>query len=181
MYMNFKVIVFSGNDLILLQTFQRHRCKNIQHQHSGLADGRKYNVMVFFSQLLLYFVTLYLQREGDELLPGYLSLHQTCESLNLKWTPNQLINSEQNSTGDKLHTHTEETNHNSPSIPTATPVENGFVLTSYCLPQYFVFSLIITVGVNVLLITQISQYSTWIDIDLLFLSMSFRCQQTYYI
>ena len=130
--------------------------------------------MVLFSQLLWYFVTLYLQREGDELLLGYLSLHQTCESLNLKWTPNQLINSEQNSTGDKLHTHTEETNHNSPSIPTATPVENGFVLTSYCLPQYFVFSLIITVVVNVLLITQISQYSTWIDIDLLFLSMSFQ-------
>ncbi|XP_029468392.1 small G protein signaling modulator 2 isoform X2 [Rhinatrema bivittatum] len=31
-------------------------------------------------------------REGMEPLPGYLSLHQSAESLTLKWTPNQLMN-----------------------------------------------------------------------------------------
>lgn len=27
-----------------------------------------------------------------EAVPGYLSLHQSAESLTLKWTPNQLMN-----------------------------------------------------------------------------------------
>ncbi|XP_030041588.1 small G protein signaling modulator 2 isoform X2 [Microcaecilia unicolor] len=31
-------------------------------------------------------------KEGMEPLPGYLSLHQSAESLTLKWTPNQLMN-----------------------------------------------------------------------------------------
>nr|XP_033777244.1 small G protein signaling modulator 2 isoform X3 [Geotrypetes seraphini] len=31
-------------------------------------------------------------KEGMESLPGYLSLHQSAESLTLKWTPNQLMN-----------------------------------------------------------------------------------------
>lgn len=27
-----------------------------------------------------------------EAIPGYLSLHQTADSMTLKWTPNQLMN-----------------------------------------------------------------------------------------
>lgn len=33
-----------------------------------------------------------LQKEDMEAVPGYLSLHQSAESLTLKWTPNQLMN-----------------------------------------------------------------------------------------
>lgn len=37
-------------------------------------------------------VTLILQKEVSEPMPGYLSLHQTVQSLTIKWTPNQLMN-----------------------------------------------------------------------------------------
>jgi len=32
------------------------------------------------------------QKDDLEAIPGYLSLHQSADSLTLKWTPNQLMN-----------------------------------------------------------------------------------------
>lgn len=32
------------------------------------------------------------QRDDMEAIPGYLSLHQTADTMALKWTPNQLMN-----------------------------------------------------------------------------------------
>jgi small G protein signaling modulator 1 len=32
------------------------------------------------------------QKDATEPMPGYLSLHQTAQSLTIKWTPNQLMN-----------------------------------------------------------------------------------------
>lgn len=37
-------------------------------------------------------VGLFLQKDGMEAIPGYLSLHQTADVMTLKWTPNQLMN-----------------------------------------------------------------------------------------
>ncbi|XP_023618600.1 small G protein signaling modulator 2 [Myotis lucifugus] len=37
-------------------------------------------------------IILFSQKEDMEAVPGYLSLHQSAESLTLKWTPNQLMN-----------------------------------------------------------------------------------------
>lgn len=34
----------------------------------------------------------FFQRDDMEAIPGYLSLHQTAETMTLKWTPNQLMN-----------------------------------------------------------------------------------------
>jgi len=60
----------------------------------------------------VYYHYIYLQRDADDLLPGYLSLHQTAASISLKWTPNQLINS------NRLHTHIEEGSSNCTSPTT---------------------------------------------------------------
>jgi len=37
-------------------------------------------------------VYFYKQKDDLEAIPGYLSLHQSADSLTLKWTPNQLMN-----------------------------------------------------------------------------------------
>lgn len=34
----------------------------------------------------------FLQKDVSEQMPGYLSIHQTAQSLTVKWTPNQLMN-----------------------------------------------------------------------------------------
>lgn len=53
-------------------------------------------VTVFLEELGSHCVLLNricsLQKKDMEVLRGYLSLHQTAETLTLKWTPNQLIN-----------------------------------------------------------------------------------------
>ena len=43
-----------------------------------------------------------LQKEHLELMPGYMSLHQTPEGLVIKWTPNNLMN------GCSTETHIED-------------------------------------------------------------------------
>lgn len=51
--------------------------------------GKEKTVCTLESSFSVYFCK---QKDDLEAIPGYLSLHQSADSLTLKWTPNQLMN-----------------------------------------------------------------------------------------
>ncbi|XP_078713561.1 small G protein signaling modulator 2-like isoform X4 [Lampetra fluviatilis] len=78
------------------QIRKRHSSGSVSDERATLLSARDYVESLHQNSraTLLYGKNnvLVQPKEDTEVIPGYLSLHQTAENLTLKWTPNQLMN-----------------------------------------------------------------------------------------